>query len=211
MEPTTSTVDGPQQRLPCQQSSRRPARHDGQAGRPDSTEGPTAVLSGAADPEVEADATNRVDLLTRPGLICEPEPGIVRRVHGEGAPAFEITFSQHNGAVVMAAAGEVDLATAPWLRQQLLHLLSDSPASLVLSLEEVPFMDASGLGTLAVVDRCAHLVGTRFRIAGPSRPVQKVLAITGMDKSLESFPTLAEALADVPPGNPPALGATAGT
>jgi anti-sigma B factor antagonist len=208
MEPTPSPVGGPQQRSPCKQSSRRPGRRK---GRPDSIEPPIAVLRLADCPEVEADATNRRDLPARAGLVCEPEPGIVRRVHGEGASAFEITFSQQNRAVVMAVAGEVDLATSPWLREQLLHLLLDSPVSLVLALERVPFMDAAGLGTLAMVDRCAHLVGTRFRIAGPSRPVQKVLAITGMDKSLESFPTLADALADIPPGNPPALGATAGT
>jgi anti-anti-sigma factor len=209
MEPTTSPVDGPQ-RSPCKQSSRRSGRRAGRSGRPDSTERPIAVLRSADCPEVEADATNRGDLPARAGLVCEPEPGVVRRVHGEGAAAFEITFSQQNRAVVMAVAGEVDPATSPWLREQLLHLLLDPPASLVLALERVPFMDASGLGTLAVVDRCAHLVGTRFRIAGPSRPVQKALAITGMDKSLESFPTLADALADIPPVDPPAVGATAG-
>lgn len=134
----------------------------------------------------------------RAGLICEPEPGVVRRVHGEGATAFEITFSQQSGAVVMAAAGEVDPATSPWLREQLLYLLLDPPASLVLALEQVPFMDASGLSTLAVVDRCAQQVGTHFMVAGPTRQVQKLLAITGMDKTLAIFPTLADALTDIP-------------
>jgi anti-sigma B factor antagonist len=164
----TTIIDGPDPRQP----SRRRSRHVWLPGPQPDIDGLTAFPTNPA--------------------------GAGRRMHGDTAEEFEITTAEHDRAVVVEAIGDVDLATSPWLRQQLLRLLGDQPSGLILGLEQVPFMDASGLGTLAVVNRCARAVDTPFKIAGPRRLVRKVLAITGMDKVLAVYPTLGEALT----GNP---------
>lgn len=112
-----------------------------------------------------------------------------------GHAALAVTQSDHDGVVVVSVTGDVDLATAPWLRQQLLQLLWNRPAGIVLTLEEVPFMDAAGLHAVEVVDRYARMVGTGLRIAGPSRLVRKMLVVTSMDNKLAVFPILLAALA----------------
>jgi anti-sigma B factor antagonist len=170
MEPTTPTIDGSDSR----QSSPRRSRH---------------VWLPESQPDIDGLAAVFID---------KPDPGTGRRVHGDTAEEFEITTFEHEGVVVVEVIGDVDLATSPWLRQQLLQLLGDQPAGLILGLAQVAFMDASGLGTLAVVDRCARLVDTQFKIAGPRRLVRKVLAITGMDKALVISSSLAEALTGDP-------------
>lgn len=114
----------------------------------------------------------------------------------EPATEFEITNSEHAGVAVVAVTGDVDLATSTRLRHELLQLLWNRPGQLIVALEQVSFIDAAGIRTIAIVNWYAHLTGTEFRIAGPSRLVRKMFGLTGMDKALAVFPSFADALAD---------------
>lgn len=136
---------------------------------------------------------------TPPSTATEPSPDSYERAADaapEPAVEFETTSSEHQGVVVVAVTGDVDIATSPRLRQELLNLLWSRPARLIVALERVPFMDATGLGVIAVVHRYAYLTGTQLRIAGPRRLVRKMLSLTGMDKTLPVFPSFADALTD---------------
>ena len=72
--------------------------------------------------------------------------------------------------------GEVDLATAPDLRARLADATADPSVVLVVDLSGVTFLSCSGL--LPLVEAQAHL-GPRLWMRRPSRPVRRLLDVTG--------------------------------
>jgi anti-anti-sigma factor len=91
--------------------------------------------------------------------------------------------------------GELDVATAPALRERLAPLLRRRMRLLVLDLSEIRFCDAAGLAVLIGTQRRARLSGITLRLAAPGAQVANVLRATGLDRSLSIHPTLAAALA----------------
>ncbi|HET7329085.1 MAG TPA: anti-sigma factor antagonist [Nocardioidaceae bacterium] len=116
-----------------------------------------------------------------------------------GATA-ESTFAQqgmsfarveHEGCTVVQAAGEVDLCSAPLMRQVLTGVAS---AQIVLDVREVTFMDAGGVNVLAGAHRDARLDGGCLRLVGQTGAVHKVMTITGLDQVVPVHATLTDAI-----------------
>jgi anti-sigma B factor antagonist len=107
---------------------------------------------------------------------------------------------------VASTPAEIDISNADEVRDCLLGVLGESPALLVVDLSATSFCDSGGVNALvrvyqrALADRAA----LRFVVTAPV--VRRVLAITGVDRLLDIYPTLAAALA----GPVPALGEQAG-
>jgi anti-anti-sigma factor len=87
-------------------------------------------------------------------------------------------------------AGELDIASAPDLRERLLALLRPTSGRLVIDLSRVSFCDASGLAVLIGTGRRARLLGGFLRLAAVSPEVSQVLHSTGLDRHLVVFPTV---------------------
>jgi anti-sigma B factor antagonist len=102
--------------------------------------------------------------------------------------------TRHRGYVIAALSGELGLAAAPVLREQLLNL----PSQLIIDLSGVRGADASGLAVLVGTGRRARLLGGFLRLAAPSMAVAGVLAATGIDQHLDIFPTVKAAIAGRP-------------
>ncbi|MFB6398210.1 STAS domain-containing protein [Polymorphospora lycopeni] len=78
-------------------------------------------------------------------------------------------------------AGEIDLATAPALRDRLLTLLHDQrPAVLIVDLAGVTFLDCAGISALIGVRNAAGETGCQIWIAYPQPFVRRVLEVTGL-------------------------------
>lgn len=107
---------------------------------------------------------------------------------------FEVAVSERAGARVVTAVGEVDVSTAPELRQ----CLRDQPdgAIVVVDLSDVTFLDSTGLGVLvAALKRVRDGVdGGELHLVVNRPQVTKVLEVTGLSTVFSIFPTLAEAL-----------------
>ena len=83
---------------------------------------------------------------------------------------------------VVSVKGEVDLYTAPSLKEAIADLVSSGRSKIVVDLAGVEFMDSTGLGVLiGALKRCKEAGGS-LALAGPGESVLKVLAITGLDK-----------------------------
>ena len=83
---------------------------------------------------------------------------------------------------VVSVKGEVDLYTAPSLKESVADLVTSGRSKIAVDLGEVEFMDSTGLGVLiGALKRCKEAGGSLTLIA-PREPVLKVLAITGLDK-----------------------------
>lgn len=96
-----------------------------------------------------------------------------------------------SGAITVAElAGELDIASAPALREELLSLLRRRSSRLVIDLSKVSFCDASGLAVLVSTGRRARLLGGFLRLAAVSPQVGRVLQMTGLQRNLAQFPSV---------------------
>jgi anti-sigma B factor antagonist len=96
------------------------------------------------------------------------------------------------GAVVVAS-GEIDIATAPTLREALLTA-SRASTRVVLDLTGVTFLDSSGLAVLIQALKSGDQEQEVPRLVGPRPLVRRVLDITRLSQKLPIHETVAEAL-----------------
>jgi anti-anti-sigma factor len=99
------------------------------------------------------------------------------------------------GYTVTALSGELDVACAPVLREQLLGELTPRASRLIVELSQVSFCDASGLAVLVGTGRRARLLGGMLRLAAPGLPVMAALRISRMFRHFDVFPTVSAATA----------------
>ena len=101
---------------------------------------------------------------------------------------LHIDIAQRNGATVLSVLGEVDLATAPILDEQISAVEAGDAATIVVDLDRVTFMDSSGLQVLL-----AHVLsqqdGGRIRLTRGSPQVARLFTVSGM---LEQLPFVTE-------------------
>ena len=83
---------------------------------------------------------------------------------------------------VVSVGGEVDLETASQLGEHALDALHDVSPHIVLDITDVSFMDSTGLKGLVTIERRAELAGGSFAVVGASRPVLRILNLTGLDQ-----------------------------
>jgi anti-anti-sigma factor len=105
--------------------------------------------------------------------------------------------ADRGGYVIAALGGELGIASAPALREQLTGLLRTA-SHLIIDLSAVEHADASGLAVLVGSGRRARLLGGSVRLAAPSPEVTRVLSATGMNQYLDTFPTVRAAITGQP-------------
>jgi anti-sigma B factor antagonist len=97
------------------------------------------------------------------------------------------------GAVCVHLLGELDVAAAPTLRAQLLTAVSSGP-DVVVSAAGVTFLDCACLGVLNSARLQAAERGGRLCLVGPTRPVVRLLELTGLAAHFETCPDLESAV-----------------
>jgi anti-sigma B factor antagonist len=105
-----------------------------------------------------------------------------------------VNIRHEPGCAIVTPAGELDLATAPRLREFLLALLPAHPA-LVINLDQVSFCDATGLGVLAGAVNRAHASGASLHLVCSRTDIRRLFELTGLGRRLPLARTLDEALA----------------
>ncbi len=93
---------------------------------------------------------------------------------------LEIPDTDTDGWTVIAASGEIDVATAPELREQLTSLIADDHRQLVVDLEDVDFIDSTGLGVLVGAVRRARAADGDLRLVCTNSRLLKVFDVTGL-------------------------------
>jgi anti-sigma B factor antagonist len=109
-------------------------------------------------------------------------------------PAFQLEEQRASGALVLAAAGELDLATAPALRNRLDAAVDAGAERIVLDLTAVSFIDSVAM---AVIIHARTRLGDAGRLAVviPSGTYPRlVLEIAGLPRCLDLFETREAAL-----------------
>ena len=101
----------------------------------------------------------------------------------------------HSPYTVLAVKGEVDVYTAPRLREKLVELVSQDKLQVIVDLEGVDFLDSTGLGVLVGgLKRLRSHDGDLGLVCSQPR-VLKVFEITGLTKVFEIHNSLDAAVA----------------
>ncbi|MET7385461.1 STAS domain-containing protein [Streptomyces sp. NPDC005385] len=101
---------------------------------------------------------------------------------------------------VLRVSGELDLVTAPVLRQGVHDVVAEGRHSVVLDLSEVLFCDSSGVGVLIATRRLMRSCQGRLRLILPAQGavegshVNRVLAALGVRRLFDVYPDVDAAL-----------------
>ena len=98
---------------------------------------------------------------------------------------LRLSTSVTDGTAVIALEGELDLAGANALEQELATPEADGARAIVLDLRGVEFMDSSGLRVIAVTLQSAQERGRRFALVPGAAQVMRVFDVTRMRERLE--------------------------
>lgn len=91
--------------------------------------------------------------------------------------------------------GEVDVYTAPLLRQEIMEQVDGGTRHLLVNLEKVEYLDSTGLGILIGGVKRAKEQGGSLKLVGPSARITRIFEITGLNKIFDVYASEAEALA----------------
>jgi anti-sigma B factor antagonist len=97
--------------------------------------------------------------------------------------------------MVLTVGGEVDLNTAPQLKDRINGLITQGNTNLVVDLEGVEFMDSTGLSALVSGLMRTTEGGGSLAVVCTRPQVLRLLALTGLDQVLKVHSSVAEAVA----------------
>jgi anti-anti-sigma factor len=117
---------------------------------------------------------------------------------GKADGSFTISSQRLEQGIVVAPAGDVDLATAPIVEDEL-RRAEESEEVIVLDLAQVSFMDSTGLRMVITADQRARDRGGTLRIVHVPAPVRRLFDLVGIAERLE--------IVDVLDGRPDVAGA----
>ncbi len=118
---------------------------------------------------------------------------------GHTIPPEEETIDIHLDArregrwTVLEVKGEVDLFTAPKLKERAIDVIDEGTTALALDLRGVDFMDSTGLGVLIGTLRRLSERDGQLLLVAPQPAVLRVLTVTGLHKVFAIRDTLEEA------------------
>jgi anti-anti-sigma factor len=98
---------------------------------------------------------------------------------------LEVETEDRNGLVHVALVGELDLSTVAKVQEELRRVEASAPATLVVDLSKLTFLDSTGLRCIVTADERARTDGRRIVIVRGPDAVQRVFAITRLDERLE--------------------------
>lgn len=113
----------------------------------------------------------------RTGMVCMALPKAVAIDRGE----FELTVTGNADGVTISVHGEVDVYTAPRLRERLLQF-ETSGTFVVLDIANMSFIDSTGLGVIAAATKRIRSEGGDLVLRQPTNDTRKVLKLTGLDQ-----------------------------
>jgi anti-sigma B factor antagonist len=104
------------------------------------------------------------------------------------------------GIPVVGTPDEIDITNAPGLGKALADAAAAGNGTLVVDMSRTQFCDTAGIHALVAAHRRAKADDGRLLLVTTAVAVQRIFAITGLDRVIASFTSLEEALASASPG-----------
>lgn len=110
--------------------------------------------------------------------------------------SVDLNLKHHNqdGIEIVDVEGEIDVYTAPRLRELLIELVNEGHHQLIVNMEKVEFLDSTGLGVLVGgLKRVRAHDGSLDLVCNQER-ILKIFRITGLTKVFGIHGTVDEAV-----------------
>jgi anti-sigma B factor antagonist len=142
-------------------------------------------MGGALNTEIDANEHDRrhprrrgaaeMMITDLTGVGFEAESGVRIGVRAGVPPVIEV-------------CGEIDVLSAPWLRDELLLAVRRHGPRLALDLSGVTFLDCAGINVLLATRRRARLEGGWLQVIRPSARAWRVISLLGLREVLAVTP-----------------------
>jgi anti-sigma B factor antagonist len=106
-----------------------------------------------------------------------------------------MTESTVESRVVIDVRGEVDVHSAPQLRDRVISSIDSGSGSLIVDLSHLGFIDSTGLGALVAARNHATDNAATLLLVCSSERLLKLFRITGLHEVFAIYPSLSTALA----------------
>jgi anti-sigma B factor antagonist len=95
---------------------------------------------------------------------------------------FGINVLQTDGAAMVCLSGDLDIATAPRLRDELLWLVKSGVRAVTVDLARLTFIDWTGLSVLVMDMKRLRHNGGDLELRSPNAATQHTFDLTGLTK-----------------------------
>jgi anti-sigma B factor antagonist len=93
-----------------------------------------------------------------------------------------LTTREVDGKTIVAVGGEIDVYTAPKLRDKITELVADGTYDIVVDMGEVEFLDSTGLGVLVGGLKKVRAHDGSLQLVCSQDRLLKIFRITGLAK-----------------------------
>lgn len=107
---------------------------------------------------------------------------------------MQVHTSTVEDTTVLRCDGRLTMVAAPTLRSAIDEAVESGHVRVVVDLGDTSFVDSSGLGALVAGLKRTRQAGGDLRIAAPQEQVKMVLGLTNLDRILQPFASVEEAV-----------------
>jgi anti-sigma B factor antagonist len=112
---------------------------------------------------------------------------------------LDVETTQRGDASILTLIGEIDVYTAPRLRQSIVDLVDGGARRIVVDMEKVDFLDSTGLGVLVEGLKRVRTHDGELSIVATSDKIKKIFDITGLNKAFPIHSSVDEAAQEAAP------------
>jgi anti-sigma B factor antagonist len=116
------------------------------------------------------------------GSRREAEPVVILTATVECFVDLTLATREVDGTTIVSVGGEIDVYTAPKLRDKITELVAAGAHRLVIDLEAVEFLDSTGLGVLVGGLKKVRAHDGSLRLVCTQDRLLKIFRITGLAK-----------------------------
>ena len=106
---------------------------------------------------------------------------------------MSVQHTTQQGLTIVSISGELTLVTASQLKKRLFELTEDGATHLIIDLQQVPFIDSTGLGALVSGLKNAKLKGGNLVLAALQEQARSIFEITMAYRIFDLYESVSEA------------------
>lgn len=98
---------------------------------------------------------------------------------------LSVRINEDSNLKVLEVSGEIDAYTAPELKESLMPLVKESGKQIEVDLEDVQYMDSTGLGVFVSALKASKESGSHFTLKNVQERVCRIFEITGLSEIID--------------------------
>lgn len=95
---------------------------------------------------------------------------------------FDLQERRRAGYTILAVSGDLDVLTAPQLRDRLIEIVDRGDRQVLVDLRPTEFLDSSGLSALVTAVKRLRSVGGDMGLVCPPGNVRRLIEISALDQ-----------------------------